>query len=154
MDGAPLRLYVRRPLRQERAHGIRLTVEVPSEIEFVETAVDLVVRQSHHTPVPEKLIEFNLRVALTEALVNAIQYGNNADPEKCVTVCVRESEDEVEVTVTDQGNGFDPACIPDPRTSECLKRPEGRGLFLIQQLVHDLTFNERGNSLCMKLRRA
>jgi len=55
--------------------------------------------------------------------------------------------------VTDQGSGFDPATISAPLDPEELDRPNGRGIFLIKNLVDDVVFNPQGNSICMTLRR-
>jgi serine/threonine-protein kinase RsbW len=56
--------------------------------------------------------------------------------------------------VADQGDGFDPAIVPDPTLPERLEEEDGRGLFLIRQLVDEVRFNDRGNAICMVLRRA
>ena len=47
-----------------------------------------------------------------------------------------------------------PEHVPDPTLPERIERPDGRGLFLIRKLVDDVRFNERGNTICMILRRA
>jgi serine/threonine-protein kinase RsbW len=51
--------------------------------------------------------------------------------------------------VTDEGDGFDPGAVPDPRYGENLYKPEGRGLFLMRSYMDVVKFNERGNSVCM-----
>ena len=153
----PLRLCVRRPdpvNPRETDEGLLMTVTVPSELEIVEQTVDIVARYCLACGLSVRAVRFNLRVALSEALANAIVYGNRLDPGKRVHVMLRRRGEGVEVSVQDQGSGFDPACIPDPRHPDCLERPEGRGLFLIKELVDDLAFNEKGNSVCMTLHRA
>ena len=131
-----------------------MTVVMPSELEFVEHTVDLVSRHCLACGLSTRAVRFNLRVALSEALSNAIVYGNRMDPRKRVHIAIRLASGVVKVHVRDQGEGFDPHCIPDPRSPDCIDRPAGRGLFLIKELVDDLAFNDRGNSLCMTLRRA
>ena len=153
----PLRLCVRRPdLVNHRGtdEGLLMTITVPSELEIVEQTVDIVARYCLACGLSVRAVRFNLRVALSEALANAIVYGNRLDPGKRVHVALRRHGEGVEVSVQDQGSGFDPDCIPDPRHPDCLERPEGRGLFLIKELVDDLAFNEKGNSVCMTLHRA
>ena len=131
-----------------------MSLAVPSELELVEQTVDLVGRHCLACGLPTKAVRFNLRVALSEALHNAIVYGNRLDPGKSVHISLHLTERAVQVRVRDQGDGFDPGCIPDPRSPDCIERPAGRGLFLIKELVDELAFNDRGNSLCMTLRRA
>lgn len=153
----PLRLCVRRPdpvNPRGTDEGLLMTITVPSELEIVEQTVDIVARYCLACGLSARAVRFNLRVALSEALANAIVYGNRLDPGKRVHVTLRQHGEGVEVSVQDQGGGFDHCCIPDPRHPDCLERPEGRGLFLIKELVDDLAFNEKGNSVCMTLHRA
>ncbi len=153
----PLRLCVRHPGlwdAEAEASGLRMTVEVPSELDIVEHTVDLVARHCLACGLPAKAVRFNLRVALAEALANAIVYGNRLDPNKRVQVTLRQVGETVQVLVEDQGEGFDPDGIPDPTHPDCVGRVAGRGLFLIRELVDELDFNDEGTSLCMTLRRA
>jgi serine/threonine-protein kinase RsbW len=96
---------------------------------------------------------FAVRLAATEALVNAIRHGNRSDPSKQVRVNYLVSRMEALVEVQDQGQGFDLEGVPDPLAEKSLDRPGGRGLFLMRVYTSWLCFNERGNrvTLC-KLR--
>lgn len=131
-----------------------LSVQIRSELAAVEDTVELVARHCVTRGLSVHTASFNLRVALAEALANAIVYGNDQDPDKSVEieVCVRSGR--FEIHVRDQGRGFDPERVPDPTTPEHLLDENGRGLFLIRRLVDDVTFNDRGNAICMVLRRA
>lgn len=131
-----------------------MTVAVPSELDLVEQVVELVAKHCVASGMSEKVARFNLRVALSEALANAIVYGNELDPGKEVRIALRLLDERIQVVVEDQGTGFDPDRVPDPRAPDCLRRPDGRGLFLIKQLVDEIAFNEEGNTICMTLRRA
>jgi serine/threonine-protein kinase RsbW len=88
---------------------------------------------------------FAVRLASTEALVNAIRHGNRRDPSKDVRVNYLVSPTEVLVEVQDEGPGFDLQAVPDPLTEKSLDRPGGRGLFLMRVYTSWLCFNERGN---------
>jgi serine/threonine-protein kinase RsbW len=92
---------------------------------------------------------FAVHLAFEEAFLNAVKHGNHLDPAKKVTVDYLVDQEKVEIRVTDEGEGFDPRRIPDPRVGENLYRPEGRGLLLIRSYMHVLEHNERGNSLRM-----
>src|SRR2546430_5079353 len=67
-------------------------------------------------------------------------------------VRVEVARDAVRLHVTDEGNGFDPAGVPDPTLPERLEREDGRGLFVLRSLVDQVAFNKKGNSVCLTLR--
>lgn len=152
---APLRLRVRRsevPPRGALDRSIEISLRVPTELEVVEEAVDIVARHCLAAGVPPRAARFKLRVALSEALANAIVYGNRMDPSKQVDVRVLVTAQTVSVHVCDQGDGFDTSSIPDPTEPDAVERVDGRGLYLIHQLVDEVRFNDRGNSICMIMR--
>lgn len=154
---AALRLCVRRntlPPDRTLERSVEITLRVPTELDVVEEAVDLVARHCLACGLPPRAARFNLRVALSEALANAIIYGNRLDPAKSVDVRVIVSDHGLTLHVSDQGDGFDPDGIPDPTLPDRRELEDGRGLFLIRQLVDEVRFNDRGNAICMVLRRA
>ena len=92
---------------------------------------------------------FAVHLALEEAFLNAVKHGNRMDPTKKVTIEYVVDPEKVEIRMTDEGPGFDPGRIPDPRVGKNLYRPEGRGLLLIRSYMHTVEYSERGNSLRM-----
>jgi serine/threonine-protein kinase RsbW len=92
---------------------------------------------------------FAIRLALEEALVNAIKHGNGSDPNKKVQIDYEVSTQEVRIRIEDEGPGFDPASLPDPTTSEFLERPCGRGILLMRHYMSRVTFIGRGNCVEM-----
>jgi serine/threonine-protein kinase RsbW len=92
---------------------------------------------------------FAVHLALEEAFVNAVKHGNKMNSAKEVKIDYSVALDRVEVTVTDEGDGFDPESVPDPRFGENLYKPEGRGLFLMRSYMDVVKFNECGNSVSM-----
>jgi serine/threonine-protein kinase RsbW len=132
----------------------RLALRVPNRLDAIEEAVDVVARHCLAGGLSARVARFNLRVALCEALANAIVYGNALDPAAWVDVEVTADDERFAVRVADQGPGFDPAALPDPCLPGDLECDSGRGLFLIRRLVDAVSFNERGNAICMVLRRA
>ena len=132
---------------------IEIGLRVPTDLDVVEEAVDLVARHCVASGVPPKAARFKVRVVLCEALANAIVYGNKFDPAKRVEVAVEVEDEILTLHVRDEGEGFDPALIPDPTTPDRLKNIDGRGLFLIQQLVDEVHHNDTGNAICMIMHR-
>lgn len=124
-------------------------LEIPNDVRVIPRAVDLVVRRCQNCESHARKFRFNFRVALTEALSNAILYGNAADPSKQVRLHVRVDRARVTARVTDQGNGFNPEAVDDPTLPENLTRPGGRGLFLMRKLLDEVSYNDLGNSVTL-----
>lgn len=138
------------PARRRVEIGLR----VPTDLDVVEEAVDLIARHCVASGVAPRAARFQVRVALCEALANAMVYGNKLDPTKRVDVSVHVDDNVVRVCVEDQGDGFDPTVVPDPTDPDRVEAVDGRGLFLIRQLADEVYHNDQGNSICMIMRRA
>jgi serine/threonine-protein kinase RsbW len=92
---------------------------------------------------------FAVRVAVHEALTNAIKHGHRGDARKRVELRYRVDAAAVRVEVLDQGAGFDPALVPNPLAPENLERPSGRGLLLMRTFMTSVRHNERGNGVTL-----
>jgi len=92
---------------------------------------------------------FAVHLALEEAFLNAIKHGNKMDPAKEVKIDYSVGLDRIEISMTDEGEGFEPASVADPRYGEGLYKLGGRGLLLMNSYMDMVKFNEKGNSLYM-----
>ena len=92
---------------------------------------------------------FAIRLALDEAVSNAIQHGNQNDPDKQVTIEYAFDDDTLTIHVADEGPGFDPGDVPDPTLDENLYTPSGRGVMLIKAYMTEVRFNDRCNRITM-----
>jgi serine/threonine-protein kinase RsbW len=142
-----------RPLRPL---GLRagLHLEFPSSVAYVRDVVAEVVDACQRLAFAGSRATLNLRVALGEVLANAILYGNSEDPDKVVRLVAELSPGTAEVTVTDEGAGFDPGALGDPTLPENVGRSHGRGLFLVRTLADEVRFNERCNAVTLTVRAA
>jgi len=95
---------------------------------------------------------FAVRLALDEALVNAVKHGNANDPDKTVYVEFHINKDRMVIQIEDQGPGFAPGTLPDPTAEENLSRPNGRGVMLMRAYMTQVDFNERGNRVILTKR--
>ncbi|MGH7482153.1 MAG: ATP-binding protein [Longimicrobiales bacterium] len=129
----------------------RHVLELENDLGDVEPVVDFVLDRCREAGFDERRLRLNLRVGVTEALVNAILYGNGRDPAKHVRIELRVEPEAVTVRVTDEGSGFDPEALPDPTLPHRRRQPGGRGVFLIRQLMDRVEFNDLGNSITMTL---
>lgn len=93
---------------------------------------------------------FGIHMAMEEAVLNAIRHGNQCDPEKLVRVEMEISHERFYSRITDQGDGFDPAAIPDPTLEENLEKTSGRGVMLMNSFVDKVVYNDVGNSVELK----
>jgi serine/threonine-protein kinase RsbW len=130
---------------------IRCVLEVPNDLQAIEGTVEYLMGRGREAGFHADRLRLNLRVGLTEALSNAMLYGNRRDPGKTVRVDADLSAARVRIRVTDEGGGFDPDVVPDPTLPAHRERPGGRGLYLIRQLMDEVEFNESGNSIVMIL---
>jgi serine/threonine-protein kinase RsbW len=96
---------------------------------------------------------FAIQLALDEALANAIRHGNGNDPSKTVHIEYSVDKDVFEISICDEGPGFNPQNVPDPTRDENLERPCGRGVMLIKAYMTEVHYNRKGNCLKMSKRR-
>lgn len=128
-----------------------LVFELPNDLHCIEDAVEFASRRCCDCLAVAHRLRLSFRVGLTEAIANAMIYGNARDPSKRVRVQVILRSDAIVARVTDQGNGFDPDRVADPTTPRNRHRPGGRGLFLMRKLMDEVRFNDRGNSVTLVL---
>jgi serine/threonine-protein kinase RsbW len=93
--------------------------------------------------------EFAVRLAVEEALVNAIKHGHRGDASKQVRVRYRVESDRLTVEVEDQGPGFRPERVPDPLAPENLERDCGRGLLLMRKFMTSVRYNDKGTCVTL-----
>lgn len=136
----------------EAATSFPTDYHIPSdtgEARRVQDEIEQLLRSLQYT---EKEI-FSVRLALEEALVNAIKHGNQMDRTKKVRVAYRVCQERFDILIADEGPGFDPCEVPDPTAPENLERPCGRGLMLMRHYMTAVDYNPRGNVVSMsKLR--
>jgi serine/threonine-protein kinase RsbW len=92
---------------------------------------------------------FAVHLSLEEAFVNAIKHGNHGDPKKKILVDCLITPEKFDISITDEGFGFDPKGVPDPRCNGNLYRSCGRGVLLIQSYMDVVEYNSRGNCIHM-----
>ena len=123
---------------------------VESRIEALSPVVDRLMHVLKKTCCPTEQ-EFAVETALREALANAILHGNCQDPKKKVRVCcVCDPARGVLIIVRDEGEGFDPAKIPNPVVGQNIYSEHGRGIYLINLLMDEVQFARGGTEIRMR----
>jgi len=115
---------------------VALDVEIPSDVKQIEPIVSLITEHCRNLRLTKRQCSLNIPVALSEALSNAIIRGNHEDPRKHVRLRATVSDRALVFDVVDEGRGFDMVSVShDPTTSEYIEREDGRGVFLMHQLM-------------------
>ncbi|MBB6430910.1 ATP-binding protein [Algisphaera agarilytica] len=120
----------------------------PSKLSEVPAAQQAVVDAAKEAGFDEKAL-FAVRLALDEALTNAVRHGNASDPSKQVTLEFTTEPNQLTIVIEDEGPGFNPDDVPDPTAVENLGRPHGRGVMLMRAYMTDVQFNKRGNRVTL-----
>lgn len=123
-------------------------IAFPSKPDEMSKALHAILAEIRDSGFNEDVI-FAIRLALDEALSNAVRHGNCGDPTKQVTVEYAINDHGFKASVTDEGCGFQPDELPDPTLKENLDRPCGRGVMLMKAYMSDVNYNKNGNSVTL-----
>lgn len=131
---------------------VALDIEIPSDVSYIEGVVELAAKRCHELHIPSRKCTLNVRVALAEALSNAILRGNGASG-KHVRIRATVSDDALVFDIVDEGPGFDiDETRADPTSPQNLLREDGRGLFLMRRLMDRVErFRANGNVVRLTL---
>ncbi len=132
-------------LMDQPVYATRNELDLPSSLDNlpqVEKFIDEAC-ESYHI---DQDLYGNILIAVTEAVNNAIQHGNQKDPEKTFTVSFEPEEElqKIRFRIEDEGDGFDHENVPDPTAPENLEKPFGRGIFLMRNLADEVEFYDGG----------
>lgn len=125
---------------------------LPARVEAVETALEemmqLVEQHENFCGDPAEI-----RLAMREALNNALRHGNKMDPNKKIQFSYScNPQQGLWVMIRDEGGGFNPDAVPDPTQPENLDRTGGRGVFLMRNLMDEVEFRDGGREVQMRRR--
>jgi serine/threonine-protein kinase RsbW len=112
-----------------------------STLESVDRAEMLVANAAARIGFPEDELH-KLGMAVRESMVNAVVHGNRYNLKKKVHLSVDTSGDQLTVVITDEGDGFDFAALPDPLAEDNLLRQSGRGLLLMRAFVDEVSIRK------------
>jgi serine/threonine-protein kinase RsbW len=112
-------------------------LSLPSRIDTVATAAAAVAEFVSRSGITEDAA-FGIDMAVREAVTNAVVHGNRQDETKTVEVILKSSPDAVEISVHDQGVGFNPETVPDPTAEENILKASGRGIFFMRSFMDEV----------------
>jgi len=118
---------------------VKLEMSFASETKLIQAAV-------------RSLLEFldsnnnELRLIFSELIHNAIIHGNKSDPSKRVYIRLATTDNRYNVSIRDEGSGFDPfRALESARSELALFNEHGRGMLLASALCDEISYNEVGN---------
>lgn len=129
---------------------LRLDVVISAEVSAIGPVVERVLELARDMKCAEGK-EFEIEMALREALANAIIHGAKHDPNKQVQLCIGCDDTRgMLIVVRDPGAGFDPKSVPSPILGQNVFSEHGRGIYLINQLMDEVRFERGGTEIHMK----
>jgi serine/threonine-protein kinase RsbW len=99
----------------------------------------------------DEAASFAVRLALEEALTNALRHGHGGDASLPIQLACRIGANAIHLDVEDQGPGFEPEAVPDPTADENLTIASGRGLALMRAFMSEVVVTPPGNRISMRL---
>lgn len=130
-----------------RKFTLRFRMTLPSTRTAINHAVEQVMQIACECLQCEQG-EPDLEISLREALANAVIHGNESEPGKNVSLrCYGDPDRGIIVAIRDQGTGFDPETVPDPRASDKVYLHHGRGLFLMRELMDHVEHRKGGREV-------
>jgi len=112
-------------------------LSLPSRIDTVAKAAAAVAEFLSRSGISDDAA-FGIDMAVREAVTNAVIHGNRQDENKTVDVTLKSSPDAVEISVHDQGPGFNPEDVPDPTAAENILKASGRGIFFMRTFMDEV----------------
>jgi len=127
-----------------------LDVRIPADVKAIGNVTDTISRILVQLGTDEEK-RHAISLAVHEALANAVVHGCNSDPSKQVRCRLRRDfQGAMVITVTDSGPGFSLAAVADPKHPDRLYAGNGRGIYLIRQLMDEVHFENGGNQITMR----
>ncbi len=126
----------------------KVELHIPSVMGFEKVAMECSASVAKRMGFTEDRIE-DLKTAVAEACLNAIEHGNRMDTNTKVGITLTVEESKLQVSVKDEGKGI--GQVPIPSIESKIRgedKPRGWGIFLIKSLVNEVSFEpspEGGN---------
>lgn len=127
----------------------RLELRMSADRTALATVTNPISQKLGHLHVPEEK-QYEILLALQEALANAVVHGCKNDASKEV-LCRMEwhSDGRILIVVSDPGDGFAFQDIAHPLHPDNFYSDHGRGVYLIGELMDEVSFHNNGSEIRM-----
>ncbi len=129
----------------------RLHLELPSDVTLLDQVID--ETEAFIRPYVDDEAVYRIVLLTSEAVTNAIEHGNQTDPDKMVQVDLRVMDRQIDLRVRDEGSGFDPGKLKNPIAQDHLLDEGGRGIFLMHAMADEVHFEDEGRCVRMVFHR-
>lgn len=117
------------------------TITIPSSQEYLND-VDVFIEGILRGYGADESVIADIAISVSELVNNAICHGNRSSEDKTVRVTIARNGKDVNITIADQGEGFNPDEIDDPLADENLLKEAGRGIFIVRSLMDRVEMSE------------
>ncbi len=128
---------------------VKFEVSIPSDTTVAQDVQERIISELERRSYTSRDV-FGVRLALEEAITNAIRHGNGNDKALKVEIVCEITDDLMHVEIQDQGPGFRPESVPDPTTDDNLDQPGGRGVLLMNAYMSLVAYNDSGNRVILE----
>ena len=126
--------------------------EIPSDLREACTPKDTILKKLQECGYSDDAT-FAVKLALEEALCNAVKHGNRCDESKTITVKYSVNAERAAIIVRDEGGGFSPEKVPDCTAPDRVPLPNGRGIMLIRSYMDEVEYRDNGREVYFVKRR-
>lgn len=113
---------------------------LPSRIEAIDEAASAATEFAKRSGLGEDAAH-GIEMAVREAVTNAVLHGNRRDEAKSIEVGFKSLPGAIEITVRDQGEGFDSESVPDPTDPQNIMKTSGRGILFMRTFMDDVQWS-------------
>jgi len=133
-------------------NSIEVDIKVPNQTRYLSLIGKIgedIARELNRNSSNKENLAYHLNLVLTEAMVNAIKYAHDSDPDKSVHILINITEDELFIKVYDYGQGFDINTIQSPN----FENPEnqGRGIFIMKSLMDSVSYKKLNDANVLEM---
>jgi len=125
----------------------RTEITIPSYPHLLPSAIFYIIKECQWRGIDNENLLNNISVCTDEILTNALVHGNGGDPKKNISITLNCDAEKFTLTVKDEGKGFDVKNFSQQLKENHLDIPSKRGLFIVEYLMDEVSFNAKGNQI-------
>ncbi len=118
-------------------------ITIPSTLHDAKTPEQEILKDVEHCGYCQDA-RFAIKLALEEAMTNAVKHGNAGDQSKQICIRYAVNAERAVIIIRDDGPGFLPGEVPDPTSPDRLSLPTGRGIMLMRAYMDEVQYRKDG----------